>query len=118
MSTHCFHIVEFYQPTPGVYFEIWTSSTYYSMSNFNSISNYPDCPTFVSHSESFSYTDIYSGDKQYGRFHASFVSNQTGIHKFFSILNNMAEIYIELNPTGEKKILDASSTQSDNWSLR
>ena len=88
------------------------------MSNFNSIPNYPDCPKFISHSDKFSYSDAYSGSKQYGRFRASFVSTQTGIHEFFAILNDKAQIYIDLNPTGRKQILDTSSTQSENWSSR
>ena len=87
------------------------------MSSFNSIPSYPDCPKFISHSNIFSYSDIYSG-KQYGRFRASFVSTQTGIHKFFAILNNKAQIYIELNPTGMKKILDISSATHDDWNQR
>ena len=88
------------------------------MSNFNSIPNYPDCPTFVTHSDTFAYSKTYSGDKQYGRFRASFVSNQTGIHKFFALLNNEAQIYIDLNPAKQKKILDVKSTATDNWNYR
>ena len=87
------------------------------MSSFNSIPNYPDCPKFISHSNTFSYSDIYS-EKQYGRFRASFVSTQTGVHKFFAILNNKVQIYIELNPTGMKKILDISSATNDDWNHR
>ena len=88
------------------------------MSSFNSIPNYPDCPKFISHSDTFSYSDIYSGYNQCGRFRASFVSTQTGTHKFFAVLDNKAQIYIELNPTGWKKILDVSSATNDNWSSR
>ena len=88
------------------------------MAQFNSIPNYPDCPTFISHSDKFEYTDVYSGNKQYGRFRASFVSTQTGMHKFFAILNNEAQVYIELNPTGSKKILDISNFTTDDWSNR
>ena len=108
----------FYQPTSGVYFERWISISYYSMSAFNSIPNYPDCPSFISHSSTFAYSELYPGKHQYGRFRASFVSTQTGIHKFFAILNNKAQIYIELNPTGMKKILDISSFTTDNWSSK
>ena len=110
--------VDFYQPTPGVYFERWTSTNHYEMSNFNSIPSYPDCPTFISHSEAFSYSEIYPGKNQYGRFRASFVSTQTGVHKFFAIANNKAQIYIELNPTGMKKILDVNSFAADDWSAK
>ena len=88
------------------------------MKNFNSIPNYPDCPKFISHSDTFSYSNVYPGYRQYGRFRALFVSTQTGTHKFFATLNRKAEIYIELNPTGGKKILDTSSTGSGNWSSR
>ena len=109
--------LDFYQPSPGVYFERWVSSSYYSMSEFNRISNYPDCPTFISHSDKFEYNDIYSKN-QYGRFRASFVSTQTGIHKFFAILNNKAQVYIELNPTGLQKILDISYATYDDWNER
>ena len=85
------------------------------MSSFDDIPNYPDCPKFISHSDTFSYSEIYSQINQYGRFRASFVSTQTGVHKFFAIFNDAAQVYIELNPTGMKKILDINSATNDNW---
>ena len=88
------------------------------MSDFDRIPSYPDCPTFISHSDKFEYTDTYSDKKQYGRFRALFVSNQTGIHKFFAVVNNKAQVYIEMNPNGPKKILDVHSYTSDNWNSR
>ena len=88
------------------------------MSSFNRIPNYPDCPTFISHSDKFAYSEFYTGYKQYGRFRASFVSTQTGIHKFFAILNKKARIYIDVNPNGKMKILDTYSNSTDSWSSR
>ena len=87
------------------------------MSAFNSIPSYPDCPNFISHSDKFEYTDSYT-ENQYGRFRASFVSTQTGIHKFFAIFNNAAQVYIEINPTGARKILDNDFSTMDAWSSR
>ena len=72
----------------------------------------------MSQSDKFEYTEIYSPRRQYGRFRAFFVSNQTGIHKFFAVLNNEAQVYIEMNPNGSKKILDVGSSTSDNWISR
>ena len=118
VNAHIFYILEFYQPTPGVYFERWTSSSYYGISNFNSIPNYPDCPKHASNSDKFSHSNVHNGYKQYGRFRASFVSTQTGVHKFFAILNDKAQIYIELNPTGMRKIFDVGSATDDDWSHR
>ena len=92
--------------------------TEYSMSDFNSIPNYPDCPEFISNSDKFDYSKMYPGKHQYGRFLATFVSTQTGIHKFFAILNNKAQIYIELNPTGMKKVLDVHDYTSAHWTYR
>ena len=88
------------------------------MSEFNKISNFPDCPDFISHWDKFEYTDCYKDQKQYGRFRASFVSSQTGTHKFFAVLNDAVQIYIEMNPTGERKILDAGSATIDDWGSR
>ena len=113
-----FYILDLHQSASSVYFERWLSATKYSISNFVSIPNYPDVPAFASHSDTFSYSGVYSGFNQYGRFRASFVSTQTGIHKFFTILNSKAQIYIELNPTGIKKILDISSATKDDWRYR
>ena len=96
--------------------ERWLSTTYYNMDNFNSIPDYPDCPAIVSNSDNFEYALI--SKMQYGRFRATFVSNQTGNHTFFAVLNNKARIYIEMNPTGLKKILDRTSSTSDDWSQR
>ena len=86
------------------------------MSSFSRIPNYPDCPNFISHSGKFEYSEFYSGYKQYGRFRASFVSRQTGIHQFFAILNKKVQIYIDMNPNGKKKILDTYSNSTDSWS--
>ena len=88
------------------------------MDSFNSIPDYPDCPTYVSNSDNFEYTTIYNGNHQYGRFRAAFVSTQTGKHKFFAVLKNNARIYIEMNPTGAKKILDHGSGTVDSWNQR
>ena len=97
--------------------ERWLSTTYYEMDNFNSIPDYPDCPANVSNSDNFEYANVDS-QKQYGRFRAAFVSNQTGNHTFFAVFNSGARIYIKMNPTGAKKILDRSSSTSDEWSQR
>ena len=118
MNATILNVLEFYQPKSGVYFERWLSTTSYNMAQFGSIPNYPDCPTFISHSNTFEYTDVYSGQNQYGRFRASFVSNQTGIHKFFAVADNEAQIYIELNPTGSKKILDVGAYTYRDWNSR
>ena len=97
--------------------ERWLSTSYYNMDNFNSIPDYPDCPAIVSNSDNFEYANVHS-EMQYGRFRATFVSKQTGNHTFLAVLNNKARIYIEMNPTGLKKILDHSSITSDDWSQR
>ena len=88
------------------------------MDYFNSIPDYPDCPTYVTNSDNFEYTTIYNGKNQYGRFRAAFVSNQTGKHKFFVVTNNKARIYIDMNPNGRKKILDRQSITTNNWDSR
>ena len=98
-------------------FERWLSSNYYGMDDFNSIPDYPDCPTYVSNSDNFEYTTLHS-KQQYGRFRAAFVSTQTGKHKFFAVINNKARIYIEMNPNGRKKILDHPSSTGDYWGSR
>ena len=88
------------------------------MSNFSSIPNYPNCPTFISNSDTFAYAKGYPGKHQYGRFRASFVSTQTGAHKFFAICNERAQIHIELNPKGTQKIFDMATGTSQNWNER
>ena len=88
------------------------------MSDFNRIPNYPDCPEIVLISDNFAYSKLYHNKYQYGRFRVSFVSTQTGVHTFFAILNNEAQIYIELNPTGMKKVLDVDHRTHDNWNYR
>ena len=88
------------------------------MDYFNSIPDYPDCPTYITNSDNFEYTTVYRYNKQYGRFRAAFVSTQTGKHKFFAVINNKARIYIEMNPNGRKKILDHNSHTNEYWSSR
>ena len=112
------YILDFYQPTAGAYFERWIAPSVTGLSNINSIANYPDCPDVVSHSDKFEFTDTQSFGMQYGRFRASFISDQTGIHKFFATSNNAAQIYIEMNPTGAKKILDIEDAFHQDWSNR
>ena len=109
---------DFYQPSPGAYFERWVTSSSISIDDFDKITDYPNCPNFISQADNFEYTELHSGKKQYGRFRSSFVSNQTGIHKFFAIMNNAAQVYIEINPNGATKILDSLSATNNQWNAR
>ena len=108
---------DFYLPGPGVYFESWLTSVKY-FPNFTKINNYPDCPTFVSNGEDFEHTIKYRHQKQHGRFRAVFLPKMSGKHRFFIIANNDAQLSIELNPEGPKKILKLNWKTKDDWNQR
>ena len=108
---------DLYLPGPGVYFETWLASAKY-FPDFTRLNNYPDCPTFVSNGETFEHTIAYSQKMQHGRFRAVFIPKMTGKHRFFIIANNEAQLSIELNPEGPKKILNVNSRTTDDWNQR
>lgn len=110
---------DFYKPGHGVFFQCWlTKNDKYSFSRFDDIPQYPSCSTFVVNGDNFEYSTLHLGQNQHCRFRAYFVSSQTGIHKFFSIVNNAAELYIDLSPTGSKEILAIQSRTNNNWDER
>ena len=113
-----FEIAEFYQPGPGVILEKWVSSKQYGMDKFNDIPDFPSCPNYISHSETFEYAAVFPYMQQYGRFRTTFVPNQSGKHTFFAIVNNKAKIYIKTNPKGFQKILQHDYAVNDDWNER
>ena len=105
--------LDFYQPGGGVFFEIWLDSG----NKLDKIANY-DCPDYASNGERFEYAFVYPQKEQSGRFRAFFVSNITGTHKFFAVINDKARLYIDLKPKGPKMIMDAVQGTDDDWSSR